>query len=44
MYNSRKDVCVSDSEVLVMFVRGNAEGTARNISEYSLKLSDFIAY
>jgi hypothetical protein len=44
MYNSRKDACVSGSEVLVMFVKGDGEGTARNISKYLLLLSDFLEY
>jgi len=27
-------VCVSDSELLVVFVKGDGEGTARNISKW----------
>jgi hypothetical protein len=35
---------VSDREVLVMFVKGDGEGTARNVSEYPLLLSDILEY
>jgi len=44
MYNSRKDACVSDRELLVMFVKGDGEVTARNISEYPIFLSDILEY
>ena len=40
MYNSRKDACLSDSEVFVMFVKGDGERTATNILEHPLLLSD----
>ena len=35
---------MTEGEVLTMFFKGDGEGTARNISEYPLLLSDFIEY